>query len=152
PEICPSQEKTTLSFLIAPVLASTFSMPKIFWRATIIGSAATAAHDTAIAPAAASARINARCFMTSPVQEFRSDVHRVRIGAPRLRHGGRRGGRTRLSIPFAAIAQPSARVTRSMRDFAIVPRRLRAADHLLGADPRVELRLGHVAERKRGFL
>ena len=46
-----------MSFLTAPVLASTFSMPKIFWRAAIIGSAAIALQDTAMAPAVASARI-----------------------------------------------------------------------------------------------
>src|SRR5215213_3315694 len=65
PDTWPSQEKTIRSLLTSPVFASTFSMPKIFWRAAIIAGSAAANTGVAaeIAPAAASAARIALCFM-----------------------------------------------------------------------------------------
>jgi len=54
-------KKTTLSFLIAPVAASTFSGPKILTRASIMAwSAAGAADEATAMPAAPSALTSAR--------------------------------------------------------------------------------------------
>jgi hypothetical protein len=67
-----AHDAITLSFLTAPVVASTFSIPKNFWRAAIIaGSAALATDAPSISASGSRAAANCCRFMSPPRRAFR---------------------------------------------------------------------------------